>query len=406
MAVDAGSQMIKVVIAEINEQSEPTILGFGTANSRGIKNGQVIDIFEATDSISTAIDNAEKMANLHTELCIATLSGDHIKGLNTSSAVIIDEHSSDSDLLKTVNEEDIDKLISHAKAIDLPVDWKILHLIPQEFVLDNQSGIKNPINLSCRRLEARIHLIAYNYTSAINLKRSIENTGVKVTQFFSHSLASAYGTLYKDEMELGAILIDIGSDNTKLSVFYSGGIYQTSIINNAGKNITTDIAYLMQIPLSTAENLKKEYGSAIPNEKHKDKEIQIELINGSKISITKYTLASYIEPRVEEIFSDIKNECRKANLNFYRTFPVVITGGTANLQRIDELAELVFETKSRTGLPYGFSEMPDELKKPEFAASLGLLRCFGELSKKSLTQTKSFKKRKFKWLENLLKKIL
>ncbi|MCD6099321.1 MAG: cell division protein FtsA [Candidatus Marinimicrobia bacterium] len=404
-AIDPGSYKVKAVIAEITDEDKPNILGFGTAISRGIKKGKITDLSKATESIVSAIEEAEEMAKVTPETCIATITGDHIKGINTTSAIIITDQNSDTNDLRNVEKEDLIKLTEYAKAINLPIDWKILHFLPQEYVLDDQGGIKNPLDLSCRRLEAKVHLIAYNYTNATNIKKSIENSGLKLETFVSHSIASAYGSLYRDEMELGTILIDIGGGTTDLSLHYAGGVYQTSVITVAGNNITTDIAYLLQTPLEKAEKIKKEHGLAIPSDSDADKNIDFNLINGNPSSLSKQQLAQYIEPRVEEILLEVKNECRKSNLNFLRTFPVVITGGSANLKRIDELAESIFETSSRIGIPHDFTGYEEELKKPEFSAVIGSLKYY-IIASKQPDSFRTTQKRKFKWLDNFLKKFL
>ncbi len=376
-ALDIGTSKICALIAEIEEETqEPIIKGFGVAPAKGIKKGLVVNIEEATKSIIQAVSDAEKMSGHTISRCYVSITGDHIRSINTKGAIAISQGSRTGlGEAREIEQEDIERVIEHTKAVPLPVDRQILHTIPQEFIVDEQTGIKNPINLSGRRLEAKVHLTTYSTIVASNLSRCIKNAELEVERFVLQSLAASYSVLEEDEKELGTILIDIGSGTVDIIVYYNGGVHHTGVVNLGGFSVTNDIAYLLRIPLDKAESIKREHGCALTSLADKGANFKIEGLGGRpprEISID--TLAEYIEPRMEEIFREAYLEARKADISLKNTLAIVLTGGGALLKGSEQLAENILNSSARIGYPKGFQGVNEEINSPSFATSVGLLK--------------------------------
>lgn len=376
-ALDVGSSKVCTLIAEIdNEKQEPIIKGYSKVPSKGIKKGLVSDIEQATESIRDSISMAEKMTEVTVDSCYVGLSGDHIYSMNTQGMMAISRDSrSGLGEARQIDKEDVEKLVDHTKAVPMPIDRQLLHVLPQEFIVDNQQGIKNPVALSGRRLEAKVHLTTYNTIIASNLVHCIENIGLGIEAFVLKSLASSFSTLDENEKEMGTVLIDIGANVMDIIVFSDGGVHHTGVINLGGINVTNDIAYLLRIPFDKAESLKREYGHAVVALADRDAFFTISGLGGRPDrEIPVYTLAEYIEPRMEEIIRTAYTEAKKADISITNTLSVVLTGGASLLHGTEELTERIFNSPARIGYPKGYQGFTQELNDPSFASAIGILK--------------------------------
>lgn len=411
-ALDIGTSKICSLIAEMDEETqEPIIKGFGVAPSKGIKKGSVVNIEETTKSIIQAVSDAEKMSGYTISHCYVSITGDHIRSMNTRGAIAISRGSRTGlGEPREIEQEDIERVIEHTKSVPLPVDRQILHVIPQEFIIDEQTGIKSPINLSGRRLEAKVHLTTYSTIVTSNLSRCIKNAELEVERFVLQSLAASYSVLEEDEKELGTILIDIGSGTIDIIVYYDGGVHYTGVVNLGGFSVTNDIAYLLRIPLVKAESIKREHGCAITSLSDKGANFKIDGLGGRpprEISID--TLTEYIEPRMEEIFREAYLEARKADISLKNTLAIVLTGGGALLKGSEQLAENIFNSSARIGYPKGFQGATEEINNPSFSTSVGLLKFAIEERKSISTYQQTLKGPLPKlrtWIKNLSENVM
>jgi len=376
-ALDIGSSKICALIAEIDEEtSEPVIKGWGLVPSRGIKRGCIVNIEQASQAIATAVTEAEKIAGVAVNSCFVSISGEHIRCLNSSGTIAIsgDSRTGLGDA-RAIEAADITRVLEHTQAVPLSPDRQILHVLPQEFVVDGQTGIQSPLNLTGRRLEARVHITTYSITAVTNLTRCIRNADLDVDGIVFEGLASAYATLDRDEKELGVILVDIGSGVTDVITFFQGGVYHTGVVNLGGFNVTNDIAYLLRTSLEKAEQIKHEYGFADASLIETGASFKLEGVGGRpprEVPLTQ--LSDYIEPRMEEILRETFMESRKADLPVSNALAVVLTGGGALLRGTEEICETVFKAPARIGYPRGFQEFTEELNSPVYTAAIGLLK--------------------------------
>ncbi len=375
--LDIGSSKICALVAEIDEVTkQPKILGFGLAPSRGIRKGAVIDVEKATQSINEAVSRAEETSGRTVTRCYVSISGDHIRGINTVGRIsLLRDSRNGNGEVREIEQADVDQVLEHTRAIPMPMDREILHVIPQEFIIDEQSGVQNPCNLSGRRLEARVHLTTYSTTAAANITRCLHNINLEVESYVLQSLASAYSVLEKDEKELGTILLDFGSDMINVVVYHRGHVYHTGVVNYGSSSITYDLAYLLRIPLDMAEKLKKEHGFATTSQTDDVAHFNIEEFGGGQTrEIPLRLIASYIEPRMEEILTEACYEARKADVPANQKLAVVLTGGGSLLKGSCELAETFFQSSARIGYPGGYLGYEEDLHDPSFAAAIGLLK--------------------------------
>lgn len=411
-AVDIGSSKTCALIAEIDsETGNPVIKGYGTVATKGMKKGAVVNIEELSQTISQAVNAAETMAGTSVSNCYVSISGNHIRSLNTQGLIAIsrDAHSGIGEA-REIEKEDISRVIEHTRAVPLPVDRQILHVMPQEFTVDDQSGIKNPINLLGRRLEVKVHITTYSTTVASNITRCFKNADLAVNDFILHALASSESVLTQGEKESGAILIDIGSGTLDVSVYSEGGIHHTGVVDFGAQLVTSDIAYLLRIPLEYAEKIKKNHGYSYTKNVDREAVIKIDSIgNRPAREIPLLKLAEYIEPRMEEILREAYMESKKADIPLTGIQSVVLTGGGALIKGCEELAESIFHIPARIGFPTGYTGFEDELNNPAYAAAIGMLRFV--LQDKSIDQIKppgtdSWLTKARKWIKNIAENIM
>lgn len=410
--VDIGTWKTCVLIAEVHPETEnPHIKGYGIVETKGLKRGVVVNIEELSRTISEAINAAESMAGTSVSNCYVSISGDHIRSMNTQGTVAItrDVRGGVGEA-QEIEQEDIDRVIEHTRTVPLPVDRQILHVMPQEFVVDQQSGIKNPINLLGRRLEARVHITTYSTTVASNLTRCFKNIGLTVNTFILQSLASSISVLTPSEREAGAILIDIGAGTTDVIVYADDGIHHTGVVNFGDQLVTSDIAYLLRIPHENAETIKINHGYCFTQNVDREAVIKIESIgNRPARELPLLKLAEFIEPRMEEILREAFMESKKADVPFTSIQSVILTGGGALLKGCEELAESIFSMPARTGFPTNYSGFEDELNNPKYSAAIGMIQF--ALQEKLYDRAKptgsvSWLSKTWNWLKNLTENIM
>jgi len=365
--LDIGTSSIKVVIGEKRPDRERIdIIGVGSAPSRGLRKGVVVNIEATVSAIGRAVSQAETMAGCEMHSVVATISGSHIRSLNSHGIVGIKN--------KEVASGDIERVIEAAKAVAIPLDREILHVLPQEFVIDEQDGVRDPIGISGVRLEARVHIITGAIANAQNIVKCANRCGLTVQDIVASPLAAARSVLSQEEQELGVCLLDIGGGTCGITVFHAGAVKFTAVLAVGGHHITNDIAAGLRTPLSAAEKIKCDYGTAVAANVSKDDTLEVPSTGGRAARIlSKLVLADIIEPRITEIFGLIQRELVKAGCQDLLTSGLVLTGGTAHLPGIQHIAEQVFNLPVRLGTPLAVGGLYDLVKTPENAAAVGLV---------------------------------
>jgi len=374
--IDIGSFKCCCSIGELNtETGDVKLLGIGQSPSTGIKKGSIVNRDRVIDEIQTAVREAESMSNIKIDRANITISGNHIRGLNTQGAIAI--HSDGSSVIpepQQIQSQDISKVLDMARAISFPIDRNILHIIPQEYIIDTMEGVINPLGMTGRRLEAKVHLITVAISAMTNIKNCVEESGISVDEIVYHGLASALSVISNDEMEMGVAVVDIGADTSDVIVFHESGIRHTAVIPVGGNSITQDIAMMLQISTSESESIKLKYGSAIASMASTELEFDLPYDKGHiKRSISEHELSRYIEARAREILQYIALEISRADLDNPLTYGLVLTGGGAQLNHFAKLSESVLEMKTRIGNPVKCGNSINLGTEPKYAAPLGLL---------------------------------
>jgi cell division protein FtsA len=368
VGLDIGTTKISCIIAEQKPAGEMTIVGIGNAPSEGLRRGVVVDLEKTVGSIQRAVDEAERMAGVSVKGVTAGIAGDHIRSINSRGVIAVSRKDNE------IGPADVDRVVEAAKAIAIPTDREIIHVIPQEFVVDDQDGIKDPVGMSGVRLEAEVHIITGAVTSAKNICRAIQRAGLKVVDLVLEPLASSHAVLGRDERDLGVVLLDIGGGTTDVAVFFEGSIRHTAIIPVGGANVTNDIAIGLRTPIDKAEQLKISHGCALAALVAADATITVSGVGGrADREISRHVLASMIEPRMEEIFALANREVKKNHFAELLGGGVVLTGGTSLMPGVVELAEQVFEMPVRLGVPEGLGGLGQSVADPRYATGVGLV---------------------------------
>lgn len=367
-ALDIGTTKICALIAELNDNGHLKIIGVGTAPSDGLRRGVVINLERTVHSILLAKEEAEQMAGVEMHSVYAGIAGDHIRSVNGRGVVAVsgEDH--------VITYEDKTRVIDAAKAVALPFDREIIHILPQEFIVDDQRGIDDPIGMSGVRLEAEVHLVTGAVTSAQNICRCIERAGMGVQDLVLEPLASSYSTLTEDEKNLGVVLIDIGGGTTDIAMFYGGCIRHTAIVGLGGKNITNDLAHGLRTPIDQAELTKIAYGSAMHRQTDREESVEVCGVGGRQSrKVSRQVLVDIIQPRVEEILELTLLEMKKSDYFNLMTAGAVLTGGCAMLPGMPELAEELFNLPVKLGVPNSVDSVTSEIRKPSHATGVGLI---------------------------------
>jgi cell division protein FtsA len=365
VGLDIGTTKICVVVAKVAE-GKVNIVGIGSHPSTGLRKGVVVNMDSTVNSIKKAVEEAELMAGIKIDSCLVGIAGAHIKSFNSNGVVAIKD--------KEVRRDDVARAIDAAKAVAIPADRELIHVIPQEYIIDDQDGIKDPIGITGVRLEVKTHIVTGSVSSAQNIIKCCKLAGLNVDDIILGQLASSEATLTPEEKEIGVALVDIGGGTSDIAVFINGSIKFTSVLPFGGNNITNDIAIGLRTPLEEAEKIKKKYGCAFANMIGANETIEVPSVGGRKPrTLMRKTLADIIEPRVEEISSLIYQEIKKSGAERLLASGVVITGGCANLEGIPELAENIFNLPARRGYPIGLGGLVDVVNNPIYATGVGLL---------------------------------
>lgn len=366
MGLDLGSTKIAAILGELGQNDHVKIIGVGCVPSVGLRKGVVVTLEDTVESIKHAVSEAEQMAGVKVPSVVAGIAGDHIRSMESKGVIAITG--------KEITELDVERVIDQAQAVSIPMDREIIHALPQEFIIDDQRGIKDPVGMSGVRLESTIHLVTGAVTSAKNIYRSIERAGLKVRDLVLQPLASSYAVLDPEETELGVVLIDIGGGTTDIAIFHEGSLKYTYVLGLGGINLTNDIAIGLRTPRAHAEKTKLRHGCAMSSLLDEDEKIEVPSV-GSRgdREVPRKLLCEIIEPRMEEIFSIAAREIRKTDYADLLAAGVVITGGTASMEGLAQLAEAVFDLPVRIGVPRKISGLTDAVRNPIHSTGVGLI---------------------------------
>ncbi|MBJ6726673.1 cell division protein FtsA [Geomesophilobacter sediminis] len=365
VGLDIGTTKICAIVGNLTEEGID-IVGIGTSPSRGLRKGVVINIESTVASVKKAIEEAELMAGCEIKSVYAGIAGGHIKGFNSQGVIAIKN--------REVTTEDVKRVIEAAKAIAIPMDREVIHILPQEFIIDDQDGIREPLGMSGVRLEAKVHIVTGAVASAQNIVKSCNRAGLEVADIVLEQLASSEAVLSADEKELGVALVDIGGGTTDIAIFVDGAIKHTSVLSLGGNHLTNDIAVGLRTPMAEAERIKQKYGCCLSSLVGKDETIEVPSVGGRKPRVlSRQLLCEILEPRVEEIFTLVNREIMKSGLEDQIASGVVITGGSTILEGMPELAEQIFNLPVRRGLPQRIGGLIDVVNSPVYATGVGLV---------------------------------
>ncbi len=372
VGLDLGSTKTATIIAEVDDSGKGNVVGIGSGPSEGMKRGVVIDIEKTIESIERSVEEAERMAGVQVNSVYAGIAGDHIRSINSSGIIAI-ARSSSRDRTGVVTKNDVDRVIEAAKAINLPMDREVLHILPQDFAVDGQKGVKNPIGMMGVRLEAEVHIITGAVTSAQNIYRCVKQAGISVRDLVLEPLASSYAVLTNAEKELGVGLLDLGGGTTDLMIFHEGGIRFTSVIGVGGEMVTKDIGIVLRIPFEEAEQLKLLHGHCFLPLLDGDEKIVLTGLGGrTKREISRTLLTEIIQTRMAEIFANAAKQIESARMWDALRGGLVLTGGMARMDGVAELAEDIFDLPIKVGYPTGLGGLMESARNPTFATAIGL----------------------------------
>ncbi|MCG8324409.1 MAG: cell division protein FtsA [Thiotrichales bacterium] len=366
VGLDIGTSKVVAIVGEITPDDEIEVIGIGSSRSRGLKKGVVVNIESTVQSIQRSIEEAELMAGCEIHSVYTGIAGSHIRSLNSHGIVAIRDNE--------VSVGDVDRVIDAAKAVAIPADQKILHILPQEFIIDNQEGVKEPIGMSGVRLEAKVHMVTGAVSAAQNIIKCVRRCGLEVDDIILEQLASSYSVLTDDEKDLGVCMVDIGGGTTDIAVFTDGAIHHTAVIPIAGDQVTNDIAVALRTPTQHAEDIKVQYACALTQLANPEESIEVPSV-GDRPSrrLARQTLAEVVEPRYEELFTLVQAELRRSGFEDLIAAGIVLTGGSSKMEGAIELAEEIFHMPVRVGLPQYVSGLSDVVKNPIYATGVGLL---------------------------------
>lgn len=366
VGLDIGTSKVVAIVGEIGADGSIEVVGIGSNPSRGMKKGVVVNIESTVQSIQRAIEEAELMAGCQIHSVYVGIAGSHVRSLNSHGIVAIRD--------REVYGLDLERVIDAAQAVAIPADQKVLHILPQEYVIDNQEGIKEPLGMSGVRLEAKVHLVTCAVNAAQNIEKCIRRCGLEVEEVILEQLASSYSVLTEDEKELGVCLVDIGGGTTDIAIFTEGSIRHTGVIPIAGDQVTNDIAMALRTPTQHAEEIKIKYACALTQLAGADETIKVPSVGDRPPrDLSRQALAEVVEPRYDELFTLIQAELRRSGLEDMIPAGIVLTGGTSKMEGVVELAEEIFHMPVRVGSPQSVKGLTDIVRNPIYATGVGLL---------------------------------
>jgi len=378
VGLDVGTSKVTAVVSEIPDNAAPEIVGLGVAESRGIRRGTVVNLEAAVDSIKKAIDEAELMAGVEIDTVHLGLSGPHIKGFNSRGVIAVAGKN------REISREDVRRAIDAAKAVSLPTGREILHVLPQDFVVDDQDGIGAPVGMTGVRLEVNVHIITGNQSSTQNIIACVNRAGANVADTVVEQLAASESVLTEDEKELGVALVDIGGGTSDIAIYERGSLWHTAVIALGGDHFTNDIAVGLRTPVPDAEKLKRRCGCALSSMVGEDETMEVASVGGRKPRVmSRRILSEILQPRAEEIFHMVWDEIRRAGYERSLNSGIVLTGGGAILDGVPEIAEQIFDLPVRRGCPTGVGGLADHVNSPAFATAVGLM----QYARRHMTET-------------------
>jgi cell division protein FtsA len=366
VGLDIGTSKVVAIVGELSGDGQIEIVGIGSHPSRGMKKGVVVNIESTVQSIQRAVEEAELMAGCQIHSVYVGIAGSHIRSLNSHGIVAIRD--------REVYGLDLERVIDAAQAVAIPADQKILHILPQEYVIDNQEGIKEPLGMSGVRLEAKVHLVTCAGNAAQNIEKCVRRCGLEVEDMILEQLASSYSVLTDDEKDLGVCLVDIGGGTTDIAIFTDGSIRHTGVIPIAGDQVTNDIAMALRTPTQHAEEIKIKYACALTQLAGPDETIKVPSVGDRPPrDLSRQSLAEVVEPRYDELFTLIQAELRRSGFEDMIPAGIVLTGGTSKMEGVVELAEEIFHMPVRVGSPQSVQGLTDIVRNPIYATGVGLL---------------------------------
>jgi cell division protein FtsA len=369
VGLDIGTKKVTAIIGEITEERKVEVIGIGTADSKGLRKGVVVNLDVTSAAIKKAQEEAELMAGVEIGSAFVGISGAHIKSFNSRGVIAVSSKN------REISRDDIRRVIEQSKAVAIPPDREIIHVIPQEFVVDEQDGIRDPLGMNGIKLEVNVHIVTGAITLVQNLRTCIERSGINIEQIVLSQIATSTSVLTHDEKELGVGLIDIGAGTTEVAIFERGSLWYTSIIPLGGDNFTNDIAVGLRTPIPDAEKIKKKFGCVSAPVMDEQETLEVPSVGrGRKPRVlSRQLLADIIQPRAEEIFRLVDNDIKRMGYEKSLNSGMVLTGGTSLLEGMEEVAEEIFDLPVRRGDPTGVGGLMDRVATPDFATAVGLI---------------------------------
>ncbi len=366
VGLDIGTSKVVAIVGEVLEDGGLKIVGIGSQPSRGMRKGVVVDIESTVKSIQRAVEEAELMGGCNIHSVSVGIAGSHVRSLNSHGIVAIKDQE--------VTQADVDRVIDSARAVTIPADHKVLHVLSQEYVVDHQDGVREPVGMSGVRLEAKVHLVTCAFNAVQNIEKCLRRCGLEVEDVVLEQLASSYAVLTEDERELGVCLVDIGGGTTDIAIYTEGAIRYTANIPIAGDQVTNDIAMALRTPRQHANELKVKYACALTQMAGADQTIEVPSVGDRPPrTLQRQTLAEVVEPRYDELFQLIQAEIRRSGFEQLIPGGVVLTGGASKMEGVVDLAEEVFHAPVRLGMPQDVAGLTDVVRNPIYSTSVGLL---------------------------------
>jgi cell division protein FtsA len=366
VGLDIGTSKVVAIVGEIVDDGSLNIIGIGSHRSRGLKKGTVVNIESTVESIQHAIAEAEMMAGCQIHSVYAGIAGSHIRSMNSHGIVAIRDGE--------VERADIERVIDAAQAVAIPADQKVLHILPQEYLIDAQEGVKEPLGMSGVRLEAKVHLVTCAINAVQNIEKCIKRCNLAVDEIILEQLASAYSVLTEDEKELGVCLVDIGGGTSDIAIFTEGSIRHTGVIPIAGDQVTNDIAMALRTPTDDADEIKVKYACALTQLANGADSIKVPSVGDrSPRELSRQALAEVVEPRYVELFTLVQQELQRSGFQDMLAAGIVLTGGTSKMEGVVDLAEEIFHAPVRIGAPHNVAGLADIVRNPIYSTGVGLL---------------------------------
>jgi cell division protein FtsA len=368
VGLDVGTSKVCAIVGEIVDDNGLDVVGIGVAESRGIRRGVIVNLEAAVDSIKKAIEEAELMAGVEVDAVHLSMAGPHIKGFNSRGVIAVAGKS------REITRDDVRRAIDAAKAVSLPAGREILHVLPQDFVIDEQDGVTAPVGMTGARLEVNVHIVTSSSTAAQNIVSCVNRAGVGVIDTVIEQIGAAEAVLTQDEKELGVALVDIGGGTTDIAIYERGSLWHTAVIGVGGDHFTSDIAVGLRMPIPDAEKLKRKCGCALSAMVDEDETMEVASVGGRRPRVmARRILSEILQPRAEEIFHLVWDEIRRAGYEKSLNSGIVLTGGGAILEGMPEIAEQIFDLPIRRGSPAGIGGLADHVGSPAYATAVGLV---------------------------------